>query len=161
MLMRVLPVLFLIAARAFAADPISVSVQQLLDKPRRYENKLVTVRGYFDASDCLLSAKRDADMAIVLNFTKAQGEKLKNEGKIHSGFVQLVGIFEYVDTTRHFIRHLGGPDGRDLYEGRAGFGGGGFPSQITKIRNLRMFGDASNQSVDLTATRHALTFSDD
>jgi hypothetical protein len=136
MLMRALAVLLLTAAAAFAADPIPVSVQQLLDKPRRYENKLVAVRGYFDASDCLLSARRDPDMAIVLNFTKAQGEKLKTDGKLRSGFVQVVGVFEYVDTTRYFVRHLGGPDDGDLYEGRAGFGGGGFPSQITKIKEF-------------------------
>jgi hypothetical protein len=123
------------AVTACAADAVSVSVQQLFDKPRRYENKLVAVTGYFDASESLLSAKRGDGWDIVLDFTEAQGKILKKQHQLYSGMVHVVGVFEYIDTKPRFIRHLGGPDNRDLYESRVGFRGV-WSSQITGIREF-------------------------
>ena|SRR5438445_166019 len=132
MLTRVTLLLLFAPAALVAAGPIAVTVQRLFDKPRHYENRLVSLDGYFDASEALLSASQDDGSAVVLDFTAVQWARLKRQRQAYSGPVHVVGIFEYIDTKPRFIRQAGDPDGRDIYEGRVGFRGA-FSHQITRI----------------------------
>jgi hypothetical protein len=109
MLVRAAIFSLLTAATAAAADPIAVSFQQLLQKPRHYHNKTVAVSGYFDASEFVLHAKPgraemlDTDTIAVV-FTTSQAKKLKHRGRLRSGFVHIVGTFEHIDMTPHVIK---------------------------------------------------------
>lgn len=114
---------------AVGADkPVDLTFGQLLSQRARLDHKRVSVIGYFDAHEVVLRAKQRSDDVIAIDLAEAQVLALKKKDLFRSGYVRVVGKFEFAG-----LPELIGPkDGRILYRSHAGFRGG-FLMQISKI----------------------------
>jgi hypothetical protein len=63
----------------------------------RLDGKGVSVTGYFDAKELILVGERASEEhSVAIDLTKSQARALKENGQYKSGYVRVVGKFEYV-----------------------------------------------------------------
>ncbi len=110
---------------ALAADkPLDLTFGQLLSERSRLDRQRVSVIGYFDADEFVLGPKRRSDVVVAIDLTEPQVLALKKKRLFRSGYVHVVGKFEFTGLPKVIGPIKDDPRGRILVRSHAGFHGG-------------------------------------
>ena len=116
---------------------VDLSYDQLIAARNQLDSKKVSIVGYFDATDVILGPKRGSLLdPIAIELTRSQIRELKRKQVFRSGYVRIVGRFEYAGDP--IVKGpMNDPERRILVSRPAGYRGG-YSYRITKITGFEI-----------------------
>jgi len=126
---------FCFKSSASSAEPPNCNFRDLVSQRERLDGKRVSVIAYLDAKNTLLiGSPQSTRDSIAIDLTAAQRQRFKRLWR--SGYVRIVGRFEYVGSQKTKGPIIGDPEHRTLVLSPAGFGPGGYTMRLTKITEI-------------------------
>ena len=120
----------------FALADENLTYSELIASREQLNHKQVTVSGYFDADNVDLAAARGSPLEpVAIDLSKGQMRELKRKGIFHSGYVRIVGRFEYAGPSKATGTIGSGPERRIVISRPAGFRNA-YSYQISKIKKF-------------------------
>jgi hypothetical protein len=124
------------SSRDLALGGGDLTYAELIAARERLTQKQVTVDGYFNVDTLDLSAKPGSPLEpVAIDLTKEQIRELKRKQLFRSGYVRIVGRFEYAGPSKVEGTIGTGPNRRTVISGPAGFRNA-YSYQITKIEKF-------------------------